>query len=424
MQSIKRPFSAWVRLAAWKKIFIALVLGVIAGLVFGHRVDAIKPIGTLFINAIHMIVTPVVFTAIIGAVLSLTEVSNIRKYTLKAFALYAICMMCSATIGVMVALWIEPGAHFHPLIASTPVVHLAKAPTFAQMLQNLIPANPVASFAQGNILQIIVLALLFGIAIRLVGKPAEPVGHFFLSLNKVVFKLTAMVISFAPYGIFALITWTVGHFGLQAIAPLLKLVATVYLGCLLFLLIVYSGGLLLFSNVSPIRFFKSMLPALLFAFTTSSSAATLPLTMKCTEEGLGLPNSLTRFLLPLGASFNLNGLSIYLSVATIFAANLYGIHLGLSQYLTIVMTITFTAMGAAAVPGSALIVMGAVMSSVGIPLGAIAMIAGVDRLNDMMQTSTNVAGDAFVATLVSGAILPEEKDVLSTTSADPQVAEQ
>jgi DAACS family dicarboxylate/amino acid:cation (Na+ or H+) symporter len=423
MQAIMKPFSAWVQLAAWKKILIALVLGVMAGLFFGHSVDAIKPVGTLFINAIHMIVTPVVFTAIIGAVLSLAEVANIRQYTAKAFLLYAICMMFSATIGVLVALWIAPGAHFHPLIGSSSTVHLAKAPSFGQMLQNLIPSNPFAAFMHGNILQIIVLAILFGVAIRLVGKPADPVASFFLSLNKVVFKLTGMVISFAPYGIFALITWTVGHFGLQAITPLLKLVGAVYLGCFLFLIIVYSGGLLLFSKVSPVHFFKSMLPALLFAFTTSSSAATLPLTMKCTEEGLGLPKALTRFLLPLGASFNLNGLSIYLSVATIFAANMYGIHLGLSQYLTIVMTITFTAMGAAAVPGSALIVMSAVMSSVGIPLGAIAMIAGVDRLNDMMQTSTNVAGDAFVATLVSGSSVNVENDMLTDLAADPQVAD-
>ena len=176
---------------------------------------------------------------------------------------------------------------------------------------------------------------------------------------------------------------------------------TVYLGCAVLLFMVYAGGLIIFTNIKPMQFYRAIFPALAFAFTASSSAATLPITMQCAEEKLGLPPHIAKFLLPLGASFNLNGLSVYLSVATVFAANLYGIHLGLAQYLTIVITITLTAMGAAAVPGSALIVMGAVMSAVGIPLNAIAIIAGVDRLNDMMQTSTNVAGDVFVSLVIA-----------------------
>ena len=164
---------------------------------------------------------------------------------------------------------------------------------------------------------------------------------------------------------------------------------------------VYGIGLLLLTRKSPWQFYRAIFPALAFAFTSSSSAATLPVTLQCAEKKLAIPMPIARFLLPLGTSFNLNGLSIYLSVATCFAANIFGIHLGFSQWVTMVLTITVTAMGAAAVPGSALIVMGAVMSAVGVPLNAIALIAGVDRLNDMMQTATNVAGDVFVALAVS-----------------------
>jgi Na+/H+-dicarboxylate symporter len=172
------------------------------------------------------------------------------------------------------------------------------------------------------------------------------------------------------------------------------------MGCMLQIILVY-GGILLANGINPIKFFKAIGQAMILSFTTSSSAATLPVTLKCAQEKLKISKNMSGFLLPLGTTFNLNGLSIYLAVATVFAANLYGIHLGLTQYCTIVITIVFTAMGAAAVPGSALIVMGAVMGSVGIPLGALPLIAGVDRLNDMAQTSTNVIGDLFATTLVA-----------------------
>ncbi len=393
---------AWFRLSSWKQIFIALILGVVVGAFAGKNAEFVKPIGALFINAIHMIVAPVVFTAIVTAIVSVKDKSNVRRITMQAIMLYAICMLISASIGCLLAFWIAPGTGFHSLVLthSYQPTHFSQ-PTIASFIGNLLPSNPVVPFLQGNVLQLIVFAVLFGSAIKLAGKSAEPVEKFFFSLNKVVYQLTSLVIWFAPYGIFALIAWTVGQFGLGVITPLLTLVGTVYLGCAVLLFMVYAGGLIIFTNIKPMQFYRAIFPALAFAFTASSSAATLPITMQCAEEKLGLPPHIAKFLLPLGASFNLNGLSVYLSVATVFAANLYGIHLGLAQYLTIVITITLTAMGAAAVPGSALIVMGAVMSAVGIPLNAIAIIAGVDRLNDMMQTSTNVAGDVFVSLVIA-----------------------
>lgn len=393
----------WMRLPAWQQIFIALVAGIVAGMFLGPRADYIKPLGSLFINAIHMIVAPVVFTAIVTAILSLKEKAHMHRITIHAFALYTLCMIIAAVIGCSLAYWIAPGQGFHHetwLVRSQPViiVHPIVLSTF---IENLLPSNPVMPFLQGNVLQLILFAILFGISIKLAGEPAEPVARFFFALNKVVYQITTLVIGFAPYGIFSLIAWVVGHFGLTVIAPLLTLVGTVYLGCAVLLLVVYPCGLLICCKINPLHFYRAIFPALAFSFTSSSSAATLPLTMDCAEKNLGLPSHITRFLLPLGTSFNLNGLSVYLSVATIFSANLYGIHLGLAQYLTIVLTITLTAMGAAAVPGSALIVMSAVMNAVGVPLSSIAVIAGVDRLNDMMQTSTNVAGDVFVSAMVA-----------------------
>lgn len=402
----------WLRLSSWQQIFIALIAGLIAGLVLGNYSDYIKPIGSLFINAIHMIVAPVVFTAIVTALLSLKSESNMARLTLRAVLSYVILMVISASIGCLLSYFIAPGAHFHPPAGEHTYSATGSAFTLSSFIENLVPSNPIVPFLQGNVLQLILFALLFGGGVRLAGEAATPVREFFFALNKVVYQITALVIWFAPYGIFALIAWTVGHYGLSVIEPLLVLVGTVYLGCAILLFVVYPLGLLLFAKTNPIKFYKAIFPALAFAFTSSSSAATLPMTMRCAEEKLGMPQHITRFLLPLGTSFNLNGLSVYLSVATVFGANLFGITLGLSDYLTIVLTITLTAMGAAAVPGSALIVMGAVMSAVGIPLNAIAMIAGVDRLNDMMQTSTNVAGDVFVGLMVS-------KSAAESVAAEP-----
>lgn len=391
---------AWQQLATWKKIAVALVLGSVVGLVAGPNANYLKPIGNLFISAIHMMVTPVVFTAIVCAVLSVTDAQKMRRVTWQAAIVYALSMAVAAVIGISVATLIKPGMSFHPLLLSHANT-VAKAPSFVQMVEHLIPRSPLAALANEHVLQIVVFALILGISIRMADERAKPVVDFFQGLSVVVFKLAGIVIACAPYGIFALIAWTFGNFGLHAIMPLAKFVFTVYLGCILQILLVYVLVLMFVAKLNPLKFFKGISAAIAFAYTTSSSAATLPLSMKCAEKNLGVPSSIARFLLPLGSSFNLNGLSIYLSAAVIFAANINGIHLSLAQYVTVISTIVLTAMGAAAVPGSALIVMGAVMSSVSIPLGALALIAGVDRLNDMAQTSTNVIGDLFSATLVA-----------------------
>jgi len=389
----------WNGLSSWKKILISLILGAITGLFLGPRADLFKPIGNLFINAIHMMVTPVVFTAIVCAVLSVTDVKKMRNVTIQAAFIYILSMAVAATIGISIASLIAPGSHFHPVFAQMHTV--VKAPSFSQLFENLIPRSPIGAFAHEYILQIVVFAFFLGVSIKLAKDQAKPVVDFFHGFSAVVFKLAGIVVSFAPYGVFALIAWTFGNFGLHAILPLAKFVGTVYLGCFAQIIFVYTLTLLFVSRLNPLTFFKGIASAMSFAFTTSSSAATLPVSMKCAEENLGVPKSITRFLLPLGSSFNLNGLSIYLSTAVIFAANMYGIHLTMAQYITVITTVMLTAMGAASVPGSALIIMGAVMSAVGIPLGALALVAGVDRLNDMAQTATNVTGDLFSATFVA-----------------------
>ena len=344
MKWLTRLIGAWFRLSSWKQIFSALILGIIVGAVLHHQASFFQPIGALFMNAIHMIVAPVVFTAIVTSIISVNNGSNVKRITLKAISLYAVCMIISATIGCGLAYLIAPGQGYHSLVTHTSASNLGHT-SFAGFIGNLLPSNPIDPFLQGNVLQLIVFAVLFGASIKLAGKAAAPVANFFFALNKVVQQLTSLVIWFAPYGIFALISLAVGTFGLGVITPLLALVGTVFLGCMLLLFVVYPLGLYFLTKIKPSDFYRAIFPSLLFAFTSSSSAATLPMTMRCAEEKLKIPGYIAKFLLPLGASFNLNGLSVYLSVATIFAANLNGIHLGISQYLVIVFSITFTAIG-------------------------------------------------------------------------------
>lgn len=399
INTLLRPLRYWLQLPLWGQILIALVLGMATGLIGGHHIEPIQVIGLMFIHAIQMLVVPVVFTAIVCAVMSLDQLTQMRRLVLKALSLYALSMMLAATIGVLCAIIIAPGLgmDLHLSTAATLVQHV---PTASEVLISFIPISPVAAFVENNVIQILIFAVLLGLSIRLTAEAAKPVEELFKSFSKVVFKFSHIIISFSPYGVFALIAYVFGRYGLIVLLPLIKFIITVYVACLLQIILVY-GAILLANGINPIKFFKAIGQAMILSFTTSSSAATLPVTLKCAQEKLKISKNMSGFLLPLGTTFNLNGLSIYLAVATIFAANLYGIHLGLTQYCTIVITIVFTAMGAAAVPGSALIVMGAVMGSVGIPLGALPLIAGVDRLNDMAQTSTNVIGDLFATTIVA-----------------------
>lgn len=399
-----KPVRFWLNRPLWQQIAFALIAGIIVGSALGHKAEVLKPLGTLFIHAIKMMVVPVVFTAIVCAVLSMQQSARVGRIWTKALALYAGSMVLSTAIGLTLTSWVKPGvginlSQLHH--AGSSPVDAKQAPDWAHQLINIVPSNPVMAFAHGNILQILVFALILGVAINKAGKPAQPVADLFQAFSTVVFKFAGIIMAFAPYGIFALMAWSLGKFGVSVLWPLLQFVGLVYAGCIILIIFYYGGGLLFWARRNPIHFMRSVASAAIMAFTTSSSAATLPQTLRCARQQLQLDEGISGFLLPLGSTLNLNGLSIYISSATVFAANIYGIHLGMGQYLTILISTLLAAMGAAAVPGSAIIVMGAVMSSISIPLGALPLIAGVDRLNDMAQTSTNVLGDLFATTVIA-----------------------
>jgi len=337
---------------------------------------------------------------LIVGVTSVDDIGKMGRIGLKTIILYAVTTIIAVTIGLGLSWITDPGVGIS-LHASGTVTVVDTAPSLIHTLVNIISDNPIGSLAEGNILQIIVFAIFIGIAINLTGNKADPVKNFFTGLAEVMYKLTSIIMKFAPYGVFALIACVIGQYGVEFLLPLLKVVVTVYIACILHSIIILGGGLILLGRLNPWKFFKGFLDAALVAFSTSSSSAALPVSLRCTQANLGVSKSISSFVLPLGATINMNGTAIYQGVCAVFIAQAYGIDLSLTNYVTIVMTSILAAIGTAGVPGAGLIMLSLVLSSVGLPIEGIAIIAGIDRILDMARSCVNVIGDGVATVLVA-----------------------
>jgi len=389
------------------KIFIGLILGVI----FGLTVDAvwgkagsqvvktwILPFGTLFINMIRMIIVPLVLSSLIVGIASLGDIKKLGRVGVKAVGYYLSTKVIAVIIGLIFALMIVPG---HGL--SIPVdakVTTREAPPLATVLLNMIPSNPLDAMVKADMLQIIAFAIFIGTAITLVGEKANPLATFFDSLAEVSYKIISVVMSFAPIGVFALIAPVAADNGPGVLLPLAAVIMTMLFACLVHMAVVYCSVLMTFGKINPLTFFKAAFPAMLVAFTTCSSSATLPVTMKCTQENLKVSKDVSSFLLPLGATVNMDGTAIYVGIASVFVAQVYGVSLTIPQLLTVVLTGTLASIGAAGVPGAGLIMLTLALQSVNLPMEGIALVAGIDRILDMMRTTLNVTGDIVAAVFV------------------------
>tara|TARA_R110002124_G_scaffold195516_4_gene362551 strand:- start:4301 stop:5587 length:1287 start_codon:yes stop_codon:yes gene_type:complete len=396
---LKKLAAKWLNLKNWQKILISLFLGSITGTLIGPKIIIIKPLGDLFMNALHMLIIPVVFSAIVCAVTSIKDAKQMRSISIKAMLFYIFSLVCASILAIIIGNIVMPGtglnsSHFVGATSISP--HTS---SIADFFKNLIPSNPFAAIVNENILQVTIIAILLGVAINQSGKHGEIFAKFFKSLSHVSHKLANIVMQSAPYGVFALIACTFGAFGLKAFYPLISFILTLILSCLC-LVAIFCIIIALFMRKSPIKFIKGIMPAILFAFSTTSSGVTLPVSIQCAEDNLNINPSIAKFLIPLGCNFNLGGLAMYLTLAAIFTANMLGIHLTTIQYISLIITVTLTTMGAGAVPGSGIIVMGAVLSAINLPLVALPLIAGIDRINDMIQTTTNVISDIFAAYLI------------------------
>jgi Na+/H+-dicarboxylate symporter len=366
----------------------------------------LEPMGALFLNAIKMMIVPVVFCSIVNGVINIADPKYLGRIGLKAMSIYVSTMALATIVGLVIASLLHPGKQnlSNALQNIDTTTTAATTMSIRDVVVSLIPSNPLAAFVEVNVVQIVVFAFIFGIAIISAGKRGQAVVELFNSLAEVVGRLPCLIMKFAPYGVYALMSSRISTFGVEVLQGLFLTVIAIYLGCILFAAIFYSAALR-FYGLNPKHFFDGMREAMAFAFSTTSSAATLPYTSQCTKKNLGVSNRVADFVLPLGATINMNGLALYLGVATIFAANFFNVQLGFWDYVSVTIMGVVASIGAAGVPGAALVVMSLVMSSIGFQADAIALIIGliasVDRIIDMMTTTINITGDAFASVIIA-----------------------
>ncbi|WP_076416644.1 dicarboxylate/amino acid:cation symporter [Shewanella sp. UCD-KL12] len=381
----------------WQKVLAGFFLGAMIGVIFGESATVLKPLGDLFIGAIKMLVAPLVFCAIVVSITALGSQVSLKRLSFKTLAMFMFTGTLASLIGLTVGSLIDMGGTMD-LVATE--VRERHVPGFAQVLLDMIPVNPFASLAEGKVLQIIVFAALIGIAINKVGEKAEPLKRTFEAGAEVMFQLTRMVLQLTPIGVFGLMAWVVGEYGLSTLLPLGKFIGAIYLAALIHIIFVYGGLIKFAAKLSPIQFFRKAMPAQIVAFTTASSFGTLPASTKCTES-MGVSKRYGSFVLPLGATMNMDGCGgIYPAIAAIFIAQIYGIPLDMTDYMLIAVTATVASVGTAGVPGSAMVMLSVTLGVVGLPLEGIAFIAAIDRIIDMIRTSTNVTGDMMTAVVI------------------------
>ncbi len=400
------------KLTLTTEILIAMIAGAVLGLVLNLAAgdsafvrdvltDGIfAVIGSIFIAALKMLVVPLVFVSLICGVTALGDIAQLGRIGLKALIFYLFTTALAITIALSVAGLIDPGQGF-TVGDGTAAFTGKEAPPISQVIMDLVPSNPVAAMADGNMLQIIVFAILLGIAMTLAGERGRHVLNLFTDLNAVMMKMVAIVMRIAPIGVFCLIAKTFASQGIDVIAPLAGYFLTVVLALLIHGLGVFSLVLRLLGGLDPIMFFRKMRAAMVFAFSTASSNATIPVTLDTVENRLGVKNSVASFTVPLGATINMDGTAIMQGVATVFIANVYAVDLGVTQYLAVILTATLASIGTAGVPGVGLIMLSMVLVQVGLPVEGIALIIGVVRLLDMLRTAVNITGDSVATCLIA-----------------------
>ncbi|NGX42917.1 MAG: Proton/sodium-glutamate symport protein [Chlamydiae bacterium] len=383
----------------WVKILIALVLGIVIGLVFGESAEVLKPIGDIFLRLINMIIVLLVLSSMTVGITSIHDPQKLGRVGLKTLLLYLITTVLAITIGLFIAKIFEPGSGLN-LIRTGEIV-VQKSPSLGHIILSVIPENPVRSLAERNMLQIIVFAIFLGISINFAGEKGRPLLEFLESLADVMYRLTSIVMEFSPIGVFAIMASVSGKFGIKILIPLLKFLLTFYAACFIHILVVFCGLLWFFAKLHPWPFFRGMGDAIMFAFSTASSSATLPVSMHCVQENLGVSKNISSFVLPLGSTVNMNGAAIFQGMSVIFIAQAYGIDLDWHSIITIVVTATLSAVGAAGIPGSGFIMLSVAFTSVGLPIEGLGLLAGIDRIREMGSTVLNVLGDSVVAVYIA-----------------------
>ena len=430
---------SWQKLKLWQRVLIGMVLGLIVGLGIRYGLGAeqaskisttwLKPFGTAFVNLIKMLVFPLIITTLIVGVTAMGDPKKLGSLGFKTIAMYMLTTLFAVSLGLGIGTIIQPGAGASYDSASKDDVKTIKdkiakgkdAGTATDRLLKIIPANPAKSLVEGDVLPIIFFSIIVGVGILFTGSAADPVKNFFEAAAQVAMKVTILVMELAPFGVFFLMAWVMADRGFGVVLNMGKLALALYLACFIQILFIYGGliiGLLL--RLPPVAFFRGILDAVGVAFSTSSSNATLPVTISCAEKNLGLDKSVAGSVLPMGATINMDGTAIYLGLVALFAVQANGGNLQMYDYLMVAMTATLISVGAAGIPSAGLLLAATVLGVVGIEseqaVLVIAFIFPFDRLLDMMRTVTNVSGDLAVACAVGKWENALDEEVFKDTS--------
>jgi Na+/H+-dicarboxylate symporter len=428
------------------RILIAMVAGILTGSLLdfllqstllsegirvsldGFLIDGVfDVVGRIFVASLKLLVVPLVLVSLICGSSSLGDSARMGPIALKTMALYLATTAIAVSSALLFAVFVGPGNNIE--LAGEASYQPSRPPPLADVLVNIVPDNPVRAMAEGNMLQIIVFALLFGYAISHAGEPGRRIAGFFRDTEVVVMKMVEILMALAPYGVFALLARLFSDMGIGAIVDLAAYFFTVIAVLLLHALVTYGVLLKVLSGLSPKILLSKLRPVWAFAFSTASSGATLPVTLRTVERRLGVHNSVAGFTVPLGATINMDGTAIMQGVATVFIAQVYGVDLSLMAFITVILTATLASIGTAAVPGVGLITLALVLEQAGLPVEGIALIIGVDRLLDMVRTAVNVTGDATVSLIVAksegqfeeAVFLDPRSDQLGDGTAEPVI---
>ncbi len=385
---------------SWVKILIGLVLGIIVGFILGPKAQIFQVFGKAFINLLTMLVALIIFSSVVVGICHMKDPKKLGRVGFRTLFFYFVTTLIAILVGLFLAKILAPGSGLHLSPSYAGATSLVR-PTLGEFFLSLIPSNPFAAFSEGNILQIIIFSLFLGVAIIFAGPKAGPFLKVLEAVSETMHTLTHFVMCLAPYGIFALIASTVGSVGLKIIFPLLTFLLCNYIGCFFQIFVVFTFSLRVLSKVRVVPFFKGMKDAILLAFTTSSSSATLPVSMECVQKHLGVSPDISGFVLSLGSTINMNGGAIGQVVSAVFISQAYGIELSFLQILILIFVCLISAVGAAGIPGTGLVMLSLVLGVVGLPLEGIALVAGVDRLREMLSCVVNILGDAVATVYVA-----------------------
>jgi Na+/H+-dicarboxylate symporter len=390
-----------LKLKVHTQILIAIVLGVVVGILSGEKAAHIKIVGDMFIRLLKAIIIPLILASMVAGIVSLGDVRKLGRIGLRTFIYYTVTTALAVGVGLVLVNVMKPGVGVE--IGTKPAEEVAggEVPSVVSIISDIIPANLFDAMAKDKVLSIIFFSLLLGVAISSIGEKGRPLVSLFEAFNSVMMKITDWIMRLAPFGVFALMAYTIGSMGLSVIKPLAVYMATVVIGLTIHACITLPVLLSTIGKYSPLKFIRDVFSAVATAFSTASSAATLPITMDCVEENTGVSNKVASFVLPLGATVNMDGTALYEAVAAMFIAQAYGIDLSIGQQLVIMLTATLASIGAAAIPGAGLVTMVIVLKAVNLPLEGIGMILAVDRILDMLRTAVNVWGDACGAAVVA-----------------------